>query len=244
MSELSPKELELLETIRSEWGPSGPPAPPSPAAIQERLAERPWLGRSAPPPAATRFGRLIGMTLATIGVCSVAFVALREGAPPPREAEHAAPPAVMIAASPEPEPEPEPVPALALGALPDAPPLAPAATAVREPRTGRKARDRVPAAEPGLPTSTPVDTLAEEIELIRAAQSDLRAGAPGRALTVLASHASRFPHGVLRDERMTLEALALCARGDIDAARSVKIELERSSPGSSHLQRLSSSCAR
>ena len=224
MSELSPKELEIIETLRSEWGPTGA-KPPSPEAIRARLADKPWLARPVPSRTAPRFVRLVGATMATVGLCTFGFVALREDAKPAAsvaiEPPRAPSPVAASSASPSVEPT------IAIESLPDAPPVA---TAVRDARK--------------LGAEADSDTLAEELELVRAAQSALREGAPDRALRPLATHASRFPRGVLRDERMTLQALAHCARGDVATARALKSELERVSPGSSHLQRLASSCAR
>lgn len=127
--------------------------------------------------------------------------------------------------------------AVSVDALPDAP---------SPPRTGRVAQKGAAqprGADPAPSSSSSNDLLGEEIALIRTAQGELRAGTPEDALATLSRHASRFPHGVLRDERMTLQALALCERGDVAAARALRRELARTSPGSSHLQRLSSSCA-
>jgi len=216
VSELSPKELEIIETLRSEWGPTGA-KPPSPEAIRARLADKPWLARPVPSRTAPRFVRLVGATMATVGLCTFGFVALREDAKP----------AASVAIEPPRAASPSVEPTIAIESLPDAPPVATAVRAARK-----------------LGAEADSDTLAEELELVRAAQSALREGAPDRALRPLATHASRFPRGVLRDERMTLQALAHCARGDVATARALKSELERVSPGSSHLQRLASSCAR
>lgn len=241
MSDLSPREHALLEAVRAEWGPSGDAVPPmpSPAAMRDRLADRPWLGDPPPAPGGARLGRLVTATIAAIGVCTIGVVALRgDATPPPSGALPAATVAATVVATARPPREPAlpAAPSFAVEALPDAPPVL------------RQGPAR--AAEQGQASSSPVaatretDTLADEVALLHAAQGSLRDGAPDRALVSLAAHASRFPRGVLRDERMTLQALALCARGDVGAAKAVRAELERSSPGSSHLQRLASSCAR
>ena len=232
MSELSPKELEIIETLRSEWGPTGA-KPPSPEAIRARLADKPWLARPVPSRTAPRFVRLVGATMATVGLCTFGFVALREDAKPAASVAIEPPraPSPVVPSAPSPvaasSASPSVEPTIAIESLPDAPPVATAVRAARK-----------------LGAEADTDTLAEDLELVRAAQSALREGAPDRALRPLATHASRFPRGVLRDERMTLQALAHCARGDVATARALKSELERVSPGSSHLQRLASSCAR
>ena len=244
MSDLSSRERALVEAARQDWGPSERAPLPSASAIQKRLADKPWLAvpvaSLAPPGSKSKASRLFGMTSAAIGVCALALVGFvglssmeagreRAAATPVNQTALAAP---IVEAAETPATV---VPSVAIDSLPDAPaPLG----APKEARDAKKAPERA-AAE-----SSPADVLREEIALIRAAQGHLRAGAPDRALASLSVHASRFPGGVLRDERMTLQVLALCERGEVDAARAVKSELERSSPGSSHLQRLASSCAR
>lgn len=234
MSELSPKELEIIETLRSEWGPTGA-KPPSPEAIRARLADKPWLDRPLPSRPAPRFVRLIGATMATVGICTFGFVALREDAKPAASVAIEPPraPSPVVPTAPSPftasSAAPSLEPTIAIESLPDAPPVATAVRAARKPEAEAEADS---------------DTLAEELELVRAAQNALREGAPDRALRPLSTHESRFPRGILRDERMTLQALAHCARGDVATARALKSALERISPGSSHLQRLTSSCAR
>ena len=237
MSELRPEDRAFVESIRDEWGPSHA-APPSPASIQARLAAKPWLAEVAPERRVLTWQHLLGSTLATVGLCAVGFVALRsEPAPISPTSAHvteASPSAVSAAPAIE--------PAVSIHALPDAPPLGAGANV--QPALGSRARESVsPSIVPPTP-SAPAETLAEELVLIREAQSALRSGDADRTLAAVSAHESRFPRGVLRDERTTLEILALCARGDVAAARAAKAAFERSSPGSSHLQRLASSCAR
>lgn len=250
MSDLSPEERAFIEAAREDWGPSdgAAPSPPSASAIEKRLADKPWLalppGSLASEESRKGFGRLFGATASAIGICAIALVTVvtvqrSERAPAPAvesQLSLAAPPAAPV---PEP-PMPHVLPSVAVDALPDVPPTVRPADGPS--RDGKKARDRRPVSD--APEIAPRDLLGEEIALIRAAQGELRAGTPDRALASLSVHASRFRDGVLRDERMTLQVLALCERGDVDAARAVKSELERSSPSSSHLQRLASSCAR
>jgi hypothetical protein len=241
VSDLSPEELALLESVRREWGPTDAAEPPSPAAIRERLAEKPWLGEPSPRTGPHRVGRAALMTIAAASVFSLGIVVLRASSSSRPIAAPVTAPVLMA----EPQRDPAPAvaneaPSISIHALPDAPPTPNVALPPRKEASGREAV--APSRMPGSMDDD--DTLAEELKLVRAAQGALRDGAPDRALIALASHASRFPRGVLRDERMTLQALAFCARGDVAAARDMKGELERVSPGSSHLQRLASSCAR
>lgn len=237
MSELPPEDRAFLESIRDGWGPIRPVAPPSPAAIQARIEAKPWLAEAAPDPRAAAWRPFFGATVAAVGLCAVGLVAVRSRPP---AAESTSAPA-MVVAPPATAPSPAVEPVVAIDALPDAPPLVPGSK--RQPRLGSRAPQAV-RSDVTLPPSAPPRTLAEELELIRGAQSALRDGEADRALAAVSAHASRFPDGVLRDERIALAVLALCARGDVAGARRAKADLERSSPGSSHVQRLASSCAR
>jgi hypothetical protein len=56
-------------------------------------------------------------------------------------------------------------------------------------------------------------TLGLELKLLGEAQAALRAGTPERALVLSAEHRARFPEGVMKEERLGIEALAGCALG-------------------------------
>lgn len=250
MSDLSPEERAFLETVRAEWGPC-PPKMPSLAELGARRSAKPWLEGPIDEPVIPRSGPFLGVSLAVIALCAAGYLALRGASAPPTPSSVASAPHVSVVLARESQ---SPPPAsVSVEQLPDAPPLA-VRESPREPQRapapGAARRLEKKGAEPIAPLATSLPgnagdgTLGEELALIRAAQRELRAGKPDPALHFVATHATRFPHGVLRDERMTLQALALCARGDVAAARDVKSELERSSPGSSHLQRLADSCAR
>ncbi len=258
MSDLSPEELELLSTFREEWGPTKETKDAVRAAIPEALRMTPEPspdadGGAPPGPSANPSnaplglgsglsrGAWAGAGLAVIGLCAVGLVWLRSdvtasNAPASvhdvRDVREA-PAATSVAAAPLAQPAPQ-TEAVSLDSLPNAPPQTASASRATAP----------PASAPAQPApAASGDTLAEELALLRAAQNALRTGAPDDALAALSKHASRFPTGVLREERMTLQVLALCDRGDVDAARAARRDLEKVAPGSSHLQRLSSSCA-
>jgi hypothetical protein len=252
VSDLSPEEQELLSLIRKEWGPTDETKDAVRAALPDALRAAPDLGPDAPPPGPTPSpspspspaqpglgnglsrGTWAGAALAVIGV-AVGVVWLRGSNPAPapvpaRDVPRAstavavpAPVAAHAATTQESE-------TVSLDSLPNAPSQSPSA-----PRASAQPASAAPAASG--------DTLAEELALLRTAQNALRSGATDDALTALSTHATRFPHGVLREERMTLQVLALCDRGDVTAARAAKADLEKLAPGSSHLQRLASSCA-
>jgi len=92
------------------------------------------------------------------------------------------------------------------------------------------------------PVAEAVDSLAEEVRLLRDAHAALDREEPARALVSLDAHASRFPRGTLYEERLATRVLALCALGRIDAARLAAQELERAAPRSPHLGRVRASC--
>lgn len=238
MSDLSPKELALLATLREEWGPSDEVKDAVRAAIPDALRTMPELGPDGPPgpsdtgtpkPGGMSRGAWAGAGLAVASACVVALVWMGGSSRAPAPvAEHAATPAT---AAPAPraresaEQSADTIATVSLDSLPNAPAPAPSA--------------RAPLPAPAASG----DTLAEELALVRAAQSALRSGAPDDALAALSTHATRFPRGVLREERMTLQVLASCDRGDVAGARAMRAELEKVAPGSSHLQRLATSCA-
>ncbi|AKU93661.1 hypothetical protein AKJ09_00325 [Labilithrix luteola] len=234
MSELSPDERKFLDAVRPEWGPRGPFTPPSSSDMRERLLEKPWLARSG----ATSTTARIVLALSALGVCSVAVV-LSPKLVSRRGAEE-----VNVTSLPAPTahaPETPPMAAVTIDSLPDAP------TNDQSLPSEKAMRAKVAPVRAAVSSTRPndeVDPLAFELRLVRSAQGALRADDPGRALGFLETHASHFPSGTLRDERMTLQVLARCALGEVSTARAIKSELERLSPGSSHLQRLSNSCAR
>jgi hypothetical protein len=247
VSDLSPEEQELVSLLRKEWGPTDETKDAVRAALPDALRATPALdpdapappGPSAPhgpPPAQPNLGDGLsrgawaGAGLALLGACALGLVWLRSGEPAPAPVAPRVVPAISapIAAPAAPRTE-----TVSLDSLPNAP--------SQDPSPPSSSLSPRASAQPAPAASG--DTLAEELVLLRSAQNALRTGAPNDALTALSTHATRFPRGVLREERMTLQVLALCDRGDVTAARAARVELETVAPGSSHLQRLASSCA-
>lgn len=87
------------------------------------------------------------------------------------------------------------------------------------------------------------DLLGKEVRLIREAQVALRAGDVERARTVLDAHAHEFQDGVLREERLVLNVLLLCAEHETERAQRAADALVRANPTSRHLESLRASCA-
>jgi hypothetical protein len=234
VSDFTPKERELLQLLRDDWGPSADAKAAARAGIERRLRE--GAGASEPPPTPLlRSPLAIGAGVVVLGLLVGGLAALKNGpdaeAPTPPRATVTAPAATTpraVDTAPSPAPTME---AVSVDSLPVAP-------APSSPKTATPARTQA------APSTAPADTLGEELALLKKAQSALRAGAPGDALSALSEHAARFPNGALREERMTLRVLALCDRGDVTAARDARDELARTAPGSSHLQRLESSCVK
>ena len=81
-----------------------------------------------------------------------------------------------------------------------------------------------------------------ELELLGEAQTMLQAHRPSRALNLLQEHAFRFPAGALADERMAMQALALCALDRKNAAASVLSSLEARGSRSALLPRVRRQC--
>lgn len=137
-------------------------------------------------------------------------------------------------------PEPAPIaeytaPTIAPVTLPPVVTLAPAATP--------SAIVDLDTPQPTRPApSVAVDTLAEELVLIRSAQSSLGAGNATGALQTLDQHAQRFPRGKLAQEREVTRVRALCRAGRTSEARGLYRALAKGAPSSPHLASLRASC--
>jgi hypothetical protein len=104
--------------------------------------------------------------------------------------------------------------------------------AVEQPPTAEVARaqSRKPAA----------DNLAEEVEILSRAQTELHLGGFAGALRILEEHARRFQRGTLAPERRAARIQALCGLGRTTEAAG---ELARLAPGSLHEGRAREACA-
>jgi len=84
--------------------------------------------------------------------------------------------------------------------------------------------------QPATEPSEPSDELAQEVALLSAATSALRAGRAQETLNLLHQHQERFPYGALSQERRSAQAQALCLLGNRPAAEAVLRTLSPSSP--------------
>jgi len=103
-----------------------------------------------------------------------------------------------------------------------------------------------PAPPRPLPRTSPrdaeVDGLADETELLRAAQAALARGDGKRALALLEGGERRFGNGVLKEERAALRVLALCDIGLGARARREATAFAAAHPRSPLLARVQSAC--
>jgi hypothetical protein len=109
-----------------------------------------------------------------------------------------------------------------------------AVTAVPAPAEGVRASDLPKAAVEEIPARArkrPSDRLAEEVEILSRAETELHAGRFSSALRMLEEHARKFPGGTLAPERRAARIHALCGLGRVSEADA---ELARLSPGSLH----------
>jgi hypothetical protein len=251
MSELMPKDEELLRGARSGWDPPagaedrvltavlakvGPPAPP------DGQGQAPNAPPVAPPNAAPVAAPVAGVAKAWLAKGAlVALAALGGGAVIHRLATRApeTPPAAVAAASASAAPPDLAPPAPAPSASAPAPP--PSASAPPAPPVERSARPRP--ATTASSAAPDLDTLRRETALMREAQKALRDGHPERALEVLDQHAGSHPGGVLVEERLAARVQALCLAGKVAEARASLAELRRIAPRSPQLARLAGSCA-
>jgi hypothetical protein len=136
-------------------------------------------------------------------------------------------------------------PPRASASVPAPPVVSPPALSVHSvPSAASSAERQLPSAREGAPSRTrqqASDQLAEEVEILSRAQTELRARRFAGALRVLEGHARKFPRGALAQERIAARIQALCGLGRRNEASS---ELARLSPGSLHERRAREACGR
>lgn len=95
----------------------------------------------------------------------------------------------------------------------------------------------------GEATATDIDALRREAALMTDARAALRGGEWTRARELLQRHALEFPAGALVDERELSLITALCATGQVAAARAAATRVAGEQPGSALAARASAMCA-
>jgi len=98
-------------------------------------------------------------------------------------------------------------------------------------------------AQPGR-AAAEASTLEGELSLLREAQAAMARGNAGRSLELLEEHGSRYPNGILSQEREAARVLALCGLGRHDEARAEAARFVEKQPTSPLSARVRSSCAR
>ncbi len=131
-------------------------------------------------------------------------------------------------------------------------PLAPNATAPRHiPRANKHRPPRAkkwvdplppPLAAPAFP-GPHVCTAADELALLRPAQTAIADGHADKALQLLAAHRHECPNGTMSEEREAAWVLALCAAHSDEEALRAAQQLVQANPRSPLIDRLRSSCA-
>jgi hypothetical protein len=95
--------------------------------------------------------------------------------------------------------------------------------------------------KPRLDPSGPA-TVAAEADLLRQADAAVKAGDAARALALLGEHATKFPSGMLVEERESERVVVLCALGRTGEARAAAAQFLRLRPRSPLSQRVRESC--
>jgi hypothetical protein len=104
------------------------------------------------------------------------------------------------------------------------------------------AKDRTPERAIQTDADAPPPSIDGELELLGAAQTALQKQRPTRALSLLQEHAFRFPTGAMVEERMAMQALALCGLQRRHAAQTVLSSLAARGSSSPLLPRVRSQC--
>ncbi|APR79228.1 Hypothetical protein A7982_04575 [Minicystis rosea] len=100
-----------------------------------------------------------------------------------------------------------------------------------------------PAPEPVSAPETPASaSIASEVALLREAQSALEAGDAARSLRAVDALTQRHSDGVLREERMVIRVLALCAAGRVQEAHAEGRRFLAEMPRSVLADRVRASC--
>jgi hypothetical protein len=124
--------------------------------------------------------------------------------------------------------------------------IAAAAPSAHEPAPPVADRGRPAIEPPSSPSqaSSPSggSSLLAEARLLAVAQRALRNQDWAAALRATAEHAERFPQGMLREERLAAEAVALCSDEQLEAGRGVADRLAGDYPASVHIERVGSVC--
>jgi hypothetical protein len=155
-------------------------------------------------------------------------------------AMHAPKPAITV---------PSAVAATASALAETAPPPKTAVEDVAAPEAPKAEAEPVPAkrphraARPDPYEKMDAASIAEEVALLRKAQSALQAGDSAKSLDAIDELEANHASGVLREERQAARVLALCAAGRADEARALGRAFIAKHPKSIQAPRVRASCA-
>lgn len=152
------------------------------------------------------------------------------------------------ASAPAPQ-QPESVPAAVVpaAAVPPARVAAPVELAVEEQETVQ-AEDTIEEAasakdhKAARPAERTADRLGEEAELLKSAQQAVNSGDTTTALALIQKHATKYPNGVLSQERLGMRAITLCRAGDSAQGSAAAKRFLANNPSSPISDRVGSAC--
>ena len=208
MEALGPKARALIDSGRAAYRPQSGDRERIEAALRARLGAQ-ALPRDAAIGGAQRpwLRRWPVLSGAAVGIGVTAMLVLRSWSSPDADARPTQP---KPAQADLPLAQPTPV---------SPPPLAPPDPVPVQDASSTPAR-----------TASPPNTLAQEVALLARATREIGLGKPLKALKALDDHARRFPNGLLREERRSARAQALCALGRIEEGRAEQAALAPRSP--------------
>jgi hypothetical protein len=237
MNRLEQDESEVLARARRAFSPTPNDVGRVRASLRAVLAAGPPAAAPDPITTGARVARVAAHVL-VVGVvaASSAGIGYRAG----RRAAVSEPRAPQSAPS---APEINVDPPAAAPATRGLPPAA-AAESARATRTVASASHHARAPETPPAPSPDADSLAREIEALRAVERALRDGRPGFALALLREMDRTLPQGKLIEERRATEAIARCASGAVPLGLDLADEFASDYPHSVYRERVAEACAK
>jgi hypothetical protein len=243
MNDLGPEARSIVEAARSADVPTHEDRARIKHGVLLRVAVLGAASTAASGAAAMSVATKIALTVLTVVALGGGSVSLwawkgRTAAPPihatlPKRAAVAseAPAVVTEARATAPEPEAQPDIQLDIRRREVA-----RGVSRRPELNGSPESEGTKASAPGL------DSLDQELAVLRQAQEDLRAGLPAQALRRLAEYDRHFGKGALEEERRAVAAIALCQANPGPAAQAQAERFLRTAPESPLAERVRSAC--
>lgn len=181
--------------------------------------------------------KVVVAALAIASVVGVAVAVRPTSAPPEAEETMPSEPAATAPRADDVADEARPAAPIEIAATPIEAPteVAPPSEPAPQPSSPPVARRPTPAAEaPSIATPEEPDPGLAETMLLARARAALQRHDGAAAMQLLQEHASRFPSGELREERLALRVSTLCALGETDRAHREAASYLDAFPGSIH----------